>query len=140
MTFRPVISSQADLEAAWRFLMKPLGFSGESLWFMLVEPDGTVVPSITQLEDAAEPPDDDVLLSLTTHLSTMIDDLDLRGARVAFRRSRPGGGGPDARDRAWARSITSACRLVGLPCEVVHLATDHDVHPLPGDDLVAAAT
>lgn len=47
MTFRPVISSQADLEAAWRFLMKPLGFSGESLWFMLVEPDGTVVPSIT---------------------------------------------------------------------------------------------
>ena len=43
MTFRPVISSQADLEAAWRFLMQPLGFSGESLWFMLVEPDGTLI-------------------------------------------------------------------------------------------------
>jgi hypothetical protein len=58
MTFRPVISSQADLEAAWRFLMQPLGFSGESLWFLLVEPDGIAVPSITQIEDAIEPPDD----------------------------------------------------------------------------------
>ena len=140
MTFRPVISSQADLEAAWRFLMQPLGFSGESLWFMLVEPDGTAVPSITQIEDAAEPPDEEQLLSLTMHLSTIIDTLGLRGARVAFLRSRPGGGGPDVRDRAWARSLTAACRRVGLPCEVVHLATDHDVRPLPGDDLLAAAT
>ena len=95
--------------------------------------------SITQIEDGRAT-DEEQLLALTMHLSTIIDPLGLRGARVAFLRSRPGGGGPDARDRAWARSLTAACRRVGLPCEVVHLATDHDVRPLPGDDLLAAAT
>ena len=140
MTYRPVIRSQADLEAAWRSLMEPLGFGAESLWFMLVQADGVAVPSVTQIEEATDPPDDDEALSVAMFLTAMADDLDLPGARVAFLRSRPGAGGPDARDRAWARSLGRACRLVGMPCEVMHVATDRDIFPLAGDDLVPAAT
>lgn len=138
MTYRPVIRTQADLEATWRFLLQPLGFGSESLWFMLLEDDGTVLPSLTQIEQATEPPDDDEALALALHLHSLVDDLGVCGGRVAFVRSRPGSGGPTERDRAWARALAAGCRLVGLPCETVHLATDDDVVPLSWDDLVTS--
>jgi len=59
------------------------------------------------------------------------------GSRFAFLRSRPGGGRPNAEDRAWARALYEAGRRAGAALEVVHLANDHDVCPLPMDDLLA---
>ena len=41
-------------------------------------------------------------------------------------------------DRAWARALYDAGRLAsGARLEVIHLAHDHDVYPLPLDDVLA---
>ena len=42
--FRPTIRTQADLEKAWRHLMSPLGFSGYSIWMMVIEPNHRAGP------------------------------------------------------------------------------------------------
>lgn len=136
MTYQPVIRTQADLEGVWRFLMQPLGFGGESLWFVHIAADGTMLPHVTQVEQLPASPDAEQVSDFVGFLHEVITQEGDVGERVAFLRSRPGRGGPTARDRAWAAALVLACRRVGLPCEVVHLATDLDVMPLPGEDLV----
>jgi hypothetical protein len=54
------------------------------------------------------------------------------GRSFAFLRSRPGRG-VTREDRAWARFLHDAGRVAGVEVEVVHLATDDDVTPLPLD-------
>ena len=61
MNFEPTIHSQQDLEDVWRRLMGPLGFSGRSLWLMLVDADGHPVPHLSQIEQADTPPELDEL-------------------------------------------------------------------------------
>jgi hypothetical protein len=51
---------------------------------------------------------------------------------------RPGRGGPDADDRAWARALHDAGRRSGAVVDVIHLAHDDDVLPIALDDLLAA--
>jgi hypothetical protein len=136
MTYRPVIHTQADLEDVWRFLMRPLGFGSESLWFVYIAADGALLPHVTQVEQLPASPDLDQVADFVECVHEVVADQGDNGQRVAFLRSRPGGGGPTARDRAWAAALVIACREIGLPCEVVHLATDHDVVPLPGEDLM----
>ncbi|WP_193605736.1 hypothetical protein [Nocardioides dongkuii] len=132
MTYRPVISTQADLERMWRHLMEPLGFGGSSLWFLPVGPDGEVHPAIVQVEDVDPLPPPEEVLAMVAGVASVVDDV-APGARVAFLRSRPGRRGVDADDRAWARELYAAARTVGVALEVVHLATDADVLPLPAD-------
>jgi hypothetical protein len=135
--FRPVVRTQADLEATWRRLMEPLGFSRHSLWIMLIEPDDRPLPHLVEIDDAHHLPPDldhDEFGHFARHL---VDDL-APGGRLAILRSRPGGGGPDADDLGWARALVGACRRAGVPTEVVHLATDTDLLPLPLDVLGAA--
>lgn len=134
MTDRPTVRTQAELEQTWRDLMSPLGFSRESLWFLLLDESGTALPQLTEIEDAGTPPTAEEAMSMASFLC----ELHPGPTRVAFLRTRPGRGGPGARDRAWAAVLYDACRAVGLPCEVVHLATDADVHPLPWDALPSA--
>lgn len=132
MTYIPQITCQHDLEDAWRHLMQPLGFSGPSLWFMPVTPDDRAFPHLTQIEECHAVPPPEEFLSLVAGIGAVLDDV-APGARVAFLRSRPGGHGVDAEDRAWARELYGAARAVGVALEVVHLATDSDVWPLPAD-------
>ena len=132
MTYTPTVTSQADLEEVWRTLMQPLGFARRSLWFMAVGPDGTVIPQLNQIEDCEQLPLPEQLLGALSTIHGVLDDL-VPGARIAFLRSRPGGQGVDAEDRAWARELYGAARAVGAPLEVVHLATDADIWPLPAD-------
>lgn len=133
MTYEPVISTQADLEGVWRILMQPLGFGGTSLWFLAVDPDGRVVPRLTQIEECTDPPPPpEEMLGALSAIHATLDDL-VPGARIAFLRTRPGRQGVDAHDRAWARSLYGAARAVGAPVEVVHLATDDAVWPIPAD-------
>ena len=56
------------------------------------------------------------------------------GGRVAFLRSRPGGPGLTVEDRAWAEALYVAGRAAGVPVEVVHRASDHDLVPVPMDE------
>jgi hypothetical protein len=58
--FHPVIRSQADLEALWKKLMGPGGFGGLSLWMLLID-DEIALPQITEITDAIDPPDDDMV-------------------------------------------------------------------------------
>jgi len=85
--YRPVVSTQADLERMWRRLMKPLGFSGCSLWMVLVEDDRPIpkVMEIADMPDAPEDGDADALAGFLAHLAAP-------GTRCAFLLSRPGAG------------------------------------------------
>jgi hypothetical protein len=130
--FRPVLRTQADVERMWRQLIKPLGFSGCSLWMVVIEGDRPVpqIMEIAEMPLAPEEGDAEAIAGVLAHLA---DD----GSRFAFLRSRPGGGRPDASDRAWARVLYDAGRTAGARLEVVHLAHDDDIYPLAVDDLLA---
>lgn len=128
--YRPTVRNQADLEEVWRHLMQPLGFVRHSIWMMLIEADDRPVPQLTEIDTDEMPPSDvgESLADLFAHLLAPGS-----AERLAFLRSRPGRGGVAAGDRAWARCLYDACRTAGVGCEVVHLATDVDVLPLPFD-------
>jgi hypothetical protein len=49
--FEPVIRSQSDLEAAWRQLIRPLGFHRRSLSLLLIGADDRPTPVITEVTD-----------------------------------------------------------------------------------------
>ena len=138
--FRPTIRTQADLEKAWRRLMSPLGFSGYSVWMMVIEPNHQPVPQLTQIEDAELPPDASEQSALADFLRALADDALAPGSRMAFLISRPGRNGAGERDRTWAARLYGACRQARLPCETVHLATDDILMPLPLDELDASAS
>jgi hypothetical protein len=130
-SYRPVVRSQSDLEAVWKQLMGPWGFGGHSLWLLVIDADDRPFPQITEITEAEEPPDDDMVSSIATFL----DGLAHEGRRFAFLRSRPGHGGLTDDDRAWARSLYDAGRQAGVPLEVVHRACDHDLVAVPMDEV-----
>jgi hypothetical protein len=130
--FRPLLHTQADVEAMWRRLMSPLGFGSESLWMIVIEGERPV-PKILEIVQLGEPPDDDEIDTYAGVLAPLADP----DTRFALLRTRPGGGRPDANDRAWARALYDAGRRAGAHLEVIHLAHDHDVLPLAMDDLLA---
>jgi hypothetical protein len=128
----PTLHTQSDVEAMWRRLMSPLGFGSPSLWMVVIEGDRPV-PKILEIVELGEPPDSDEVESFAQLLEGLADP----DTRFALLRSRPGGGRPNADDRAWASSLYEAGRRAGARLEVIHLAHDHDVLPLTADDLMA---
>ncbi len=135
MTFRPTIRTQQDLEDAWRSLMGPLGFSGHSIWLMLIGADDQPFPHLTRIEEAEHPPTPDGLSGFARMIGELLADF-APGGRVAFLRSRPGNGGLTPDDRAWAHALYDVGRLAGVPTEVVHRACDVDLVPVPMDDVL----
>ncbi len=129
--YRPTVRTQADLEQVWRDLMHPLGFAGASIWMLRLEPDGRAVPRLLEIAEAELAPDE------PEAFAALLEDLDSAdpGGSYAFLRSRPGGSGVTDDDRAWAGFLHTAGRLGGVRLEVVHLATDTDVVPLPLDEI-----
>ncbi len=130
--FRPLVRSQVDLERMWRAMMSPLGFSGHTLWLVVIQ-DDRPVPRVMEIVEAGVPPEADDVDAFARVLEQLVGP----GTRFAFLRSRPGGGRPDALDRAWARALYDAGRQSGAVIDVVHLAHDHDVLPIAVDDLLA---
>ena len=135
--FRPLIRTQADLEHAWRHLMEPLGFGDHSIWMMLVGANDRPIPQLNEIAGAVTPPDPEEVDGLAELLRRLSRDVSPR-ARFAFLRSRPGSGGPNPDDLGWAQALYDAARLAHVPIEVVHLANDHELVPIPMDDLPAA--
>lgn len=130
--FRPLLRTQSDVEDMWRRLMSPLGFASCSLWLVTIERERPV-PKVLEIVELGDPPTDDEVDSYAGVLAPLVTP----ESRFAFLRSRPGGGRPDATDRAWARALYDAGRRAGARLEVIHLAHDHDVLPLTADDLMA---
>ncbi|MDN4171487.1 hypothetical protein QWY28_00875 [Nocardioides sp. SOB77] len=139
MTYAPVIETQTDVERAWRTLMRPLGWTRTSTWLMFVGPDRRPFPPLTEIDDCAGPPPGDIARQLGALLAHLRAD-SLPGVRVAFLRSRPGLGGIEDDDRAWAAALYAAARTAGMPAEVVHLATDEDVVAVPMDEAALPVT
>ena len=131
-----IIRNQADLEQVWRTLMEPLGFGRHSIWLMLIGADDRPLPKLTEIEEADEPPDEELLAPLAALLTRIREEL-MPEARFAFLRSRPGRPGLTADDRAWARALYEAGRRAGVPVEVVHRACDVDLVPVPMDEVLA---
>lgn len=134
MTFHAQIRTQSDLEQAWRTLMGPLGFGGHSVWLMMLEPDGTTTPMIVEITESDEPIDEATQASLAELLRLATTEI-VPDGRVAFLRTRPGRDGLGDADRAWAQALYAACRLAEVCHEVVHVANDVMLQPLPLDDL-----
>jgi len=144
MPFRPVVRSQSALEAVWKELMgtqrndrtndwtNGWRFGGHSVWLLVIAEDDRPYPQITEITEAQEPPDDEMV----DCIAAVLDKLSAPGRRFAFLRSRPGGRGLTAEDRAWARSLYDAGRRAGVPLEVVHRACDQDLVPVPMDEVV----
>lgn len=128
----PVLRTQADVEQMWRRLMTPLGFARCSLWMVTIQ-DDRPIPRVLEITLTALEPEDGDAEALAGVLRRLAGDRH----RFAFLRTRPGSGRPDASDRAWARELYAAGRQASVRLEVVHLAHDHDVYPLPLDDLLA---
>ncbi len=132
---RPLILTQRDLEEAWLTLMQPLGFSGHSIWMMVIDQDHAL-PQLTEMVDSVEPLDTARRQQLAEVLRLLARSMP--EVRFAFLRSRPGRGEPDSVDLTWAACLYGAARLAGVPCEVVHLATADGVVPMPLDALPAS--
>jgi hypothetical protein len=114
--------------------MQPLGFSRPGLWLLLIGADDRPLPQITEVAEIPELPDPETASGLAHVLSDVMHGVDPDG-RWAFLRSRPGRGGVDESDRAWAAGLYEMCREHGIAHDVVHLATDADVLPIPLDEV-----
>jgi hypothetical protein len=135
VSLRPYVRSQSDLQICWKELMAlqtdDQGFEGHSLWLLVIDADDRPFPQITEITEAVDAPDDEMVASLAAFL----EHLALDGHRLAFLRSRPGHGGVTDNDRAWARALYDAGRRAGVPLEVVHRASDHDLVAVPMDEV-----
>ncbi|TGN63888.1 hypothetical protein EXE59_07940 [Nocardioides eburneiflavus] len=129
--FEPVLTTQTQVEDAWRTLMGPWSFGGHSVWMMLVVGDRPL-PQLTEISECEDPPDAAHVEGLAEIL-LMLDRDVAPGLHVAFLRSRPGRSTITETDRAWARSLYASARRAGVPCAVVHLATRGDIRPIPAD-------
>ena len=69
----------------------------------MIDADDRPFPQITEITEALEPPDEEMIASL----ATVLDGLAEPGRRFAFLRSRPGPGGLTADDRAWRDPSTT---------------------------------
>ena len=131
-TYEPTVHTQADLHGVWCHLMEPLGFSEHSIWMLRIAADRRPVPQVVKIADAAEAPARTEGHGFPEVLR-MLDDAE-PGHSFAFLRSRPGRG-VTRDDRAWAAFLYDAGRLSGVEVEVVHLATDDEITPLPPDEV-----
>ena len=129
--YEPVLTTQSQLEDAWRELMGPWSYGGHSVWMMLIV-DDRPLPQLTEIAEAADPPGAEELDGVA-RLLAMLEREVAPGVRVAFLRSRPGRSTITDTDRAWATGLYAAARRAAVPCEVVHLATRGSIRPIPAD-------
>jgi len=105
---------------------------------MFIEASGRPLPHLSQIEDTVQPPSPAEQDSFVHFIGALKDEM-RTGDRLAFLRSRPGRAVINEVDRAWARSLYAACRAAKIATDVVHLAGDDDVVPIPLDDLARSA-
>lgn len=131
------VRTQAELEEFWRLLMYPLGFARARLYFFVIEDDHPI-PGLIEIDDLPRSPDQTEVEGFADFLAHF-DAQNSPGTRIAFLLARPGCGGADAHDRAWARAVHDAARRAGAVCDTVHLATNDTLVPITLDDLGVAA-
>jgi len=114
--------------------MGELGFTRRSVWVMFINAYDHCVPSLLQIEDLPDNPDDQFLSGLMQICGNFASD-DPSDCRVAMLVSRPGSAAVTPSDLGWARGLRDAARSAGVSCEGSHLANDDGVRPLTPDDI-----
>jgi hypothetical protein len=132
--YRPLIRNQVDLGEAWRHLIRPLGFHRRSVWLLLIGADDRPTPVITEVTDLPETVDSEPIQGLAEVLTQLLHEVEPEG-RWALLLSRPGTGGSGDADRAWAAALYDTCRRHDIAHDLVHLATDEAILPIPLDDV-----
>jgi hypothetical protein len=130
--FRPVLRTQADVERFWTTICHPLGWTRHDLWFVIVDADGRPLPSVQDIRDVPVEVDREAvggLMDLWRHLR---DEL-APGCSFAVLLCRPGPAVLQHSDRAWAGALAAASADADIPLEVVHVASDDAIIPLPLD-------
>ena len=128
-----VIRTQTDLEALWRTLMGDLGFSRTTLWLLLLDHAGEVLPVVVPIEDIPARPTDAV-----EKLTEMLTHVVPPGGSAAFLLTRPGTDGPlTTSERAWTRALAIVGGNVGSTLWPVHRANDEALHVCTPDELAA---
>lgn len=132
----PPVRTPADLETVWRGLIEPLGFGSRQIFAILLDRDGTVVPSIVNVTDCPAAPDGQMLVNLARSLRTALDDLDPDGS-CAVLWARPSDAGTRTSDIVWVRAIAAAMSMQSLAAWPIHLADDSVLRVMSPDDLAA---
>jgi hypothetical protein len=132
--YQPTLRSQADLEEAWRHLIRPLGFHRRSVWLLLIDADDRPTPVVTEVTDLPDAPDTEATDGFGQMLSDLLQHVDPAG-RWALLLSRPGAHPTDHLDRAWAGALYDTVRSRGLRHDTIHLATDEEIMPVPLDEV-----
>jgi hypothetical protein len=132
-TFRPVLRTQADVEKFWTTICHPLGWRTRELWVVLVDEDGEPFPSVHQISDLPEVPDEQAIGQLLAGCRGLLEEFD-PGGSVALLLCRPGDRSVTAADRSWTAALARAARAGGVVLEVVHLASDVAILPVPMDE------
>jgi hypothetical protein len=127
------IHTQADLEALWRRLMGKLGFGRTTLWMLMLDASGEVLPVVVPIDDIPSRPADAV-----ENLTEILSGVLLPGGSAAFLLTRPGADGPiTTSERAWTRALQVVARNVGATVWPVHRANDEALRVCTPDDLAA---
>ena len=122
----PPVRTQADLHLLWRRLMGELGFAAPQIWVLLLR-DGRLIRPI-KLEQMPAHPTPDAAANIG-RLVEMVQGLDAGALDCAFLFARPGGPTRTPSDLAWARLLAPHSPWP------IHLANDHDLTVVAGDDV-----
>ncbi len=127
-----VIRSDGDLAELWSSLMGSGEVELRSLWLILLDSAGRVLPTIVPIDDVPGRPERRLMHGLGQIVSQLSHDLE---ASVAFVLSRPGPARVTADDRHWAQALRA---LPGGRRWPVHLATADRIQVFAPDDLISA--
>ena len=133
-TIQPMLRSQADVEKFWTTICRPLGWQTPELWVVLVDAEGQPFPSVQQISELPPAPDEVAIGHLVDGCRMLLAEFD-PGGRVALLLCRPGSSAVTAFDRAWTRALVHAAHAWGVELEVVHVASDTGIRPLPLDEV-----
>jgi hypothetical protein len=130
--FRPVLRTQADVASFWTRICHPLGWTRHDLWFVIVDADGRPLPVVQDVQGLSVEVEPDVVESLVEVWRRVRDDL-VPGGSIAVLLCRPGAAVVQPSDREWTAALVTAASDADVPLEVVHVASDDAIVPLPLD-------
>ena len=130
----PPIVTDHDLYLRWRSLMGELGFARRRFWLAFIDPDGMMIPHITQIDDVPARTDPGFCSELI-HVLDHLNCGEVGGLSATILYSRPGRHPMSEDDRSWARALTEAASRAGVRLWPVHFANDAELTVFAPDDL-----
>ncbi|MFD1860520.1 hypothetical protein EHW97_13195 [Aeromicrobium camelliae] len=131
---RPV-HDLADLAAVWEAIAHPIGFSEPSLFVVMIDAEGVLLPSVLDITENPPRPDPEHLGNLTWSIERVLEHV-APGGSAASMWGRPGRPPSRADDDAWCRNVHEAFSAASFVAWPMFFATDETVGVVPADVLV----